>query len=177
MLNINTDTFEIAITRGDSASITFSAIQMDGKTYEPSVGEILKFAVAKKWGGEPLMDIPNTLEEMPSTYVLATPTEEDFTLEPEHYYTEEEGVYTQCTSADVYDPETPYYILDFSSWWTINITRSDWLDSAGNDKFKFADYVYDVQISTDTDDITIIGKDDDNGIEPTFKVLGEVAEE
>lgn len=134
MLNINTDTFEIAITRGDSASITFGAKKKDGTSWNPSEGdEKLTLAVAKKWGGTPMMEITNE-----------------------------------------YDPSDPNALVNF---WTINIQRSHWLDDEGNDKFKFADYVYDVQVSTTDEDITIIGKDDDNGIEPIFRVLGEVAEE
>lgn len=134
MLNINTETFEIAITRGDSASITFGAVKKDGTAWNPSVGdETITFAVAKKWGGTPLMEIEN--------------------------------------------PYNPLAEDALDKFWTINIRREHWLDDNGNDKFKFADYVYDVQVSTADEDITIIGKDDDNNIEPKFKVLGEVAGE
>ena len=60
MLQIDTTTMQIALTRGDSASITFGAVDKDGTTWNPSVGdETLTFAVAKKWGGEPLMKITN----------------------------------------------------------------------------------------------------------------------
>lgn len=60
MLEINTETMMIALTRGDSASIKFGAVEKDGSTWNPSVGdETLTFAVAKKWGGDPLMKIEN----------------------------------------------------------------------------------------------------------------------
>lgn len=174
MLYIDTEEMLIELTRGDSASIVFSAKTKDGKTYEPHVGEILKFAVAKKWGGIPLMEIPNTLGSLPTTYEEASPTQTEYELEPEHYYTESGGTYTQCTSADAYDSNEQYYILDFSEFWTIQIQTSDWLES-GEDKFKFADYVWDLQLTTSTGADTIIGKTDD--ITPTFRVLGEVATE
>lgn len=128
MLNIDTTTMTIAITRGDAASITFGAVDESGDPWNPTEGdETLTFAVAKKWGGEPLMVIPNPYDADPTTF------------------------------------------------WTINIGRDDWLDDDGNDKFKFADYVFDVQVGTSSGDITIIGKTDD--LSPTFRVLGEVAPE
>ena len=128
MLEINTETMTIAITRGDTASIQFGAKDKDGNTWNPSEGdETLTFAVAKKWGGDPLMKIENPYSATPSTY------------------------------------------------WTITINTDDWLNDDGTDKFKFADYVFDVQVGTSTGNITIIGKTDD--ISPTFRVLGEVAPE
>lgn len=176
MLNINTETFEIAITRGDTASIVFSAVEKDGTSWNPEVGdEKLVFAVAKKWGGDRLMEIVNTYSGNPYTEVEVDET--TFNANKTNYWYVDDGEYVQCTNADTYDSSETYYLKDWASFWTINITRSHWLDENGNDKFKFADYVYDVQVATATDDITIIGKDDDNGIEPIFKVLGEVAPE
>lgn len=181
MLTINTETFEIDITRGDSASIEFSAKQKNKKTYIPAVTDVLKFAVSKKWGGTPLMEINNPpLGTTPTNYIEASPTSAQYNIEPEYYYTESGGVYTQCTSAMPFNPSTQYYILDYSEFWTIEITRNKWLDDAGNDKFKFQDYVWDCQVTTTTGDITIIGqwKDEDGEIhDPIFKVLGESAEE
>ena len=128
MLEINTGTMMIALTRGDSASIQFGAVDESGTTWNPTEGdEELTFAVAKKWGAEPLMVITNPYSADPTTF------------------------------------------------WTINITEDKWLDDDGNDKFKFADYVYDVQVNTHSGAITIIGKTDD--ITPTLRVLGEVAPE
>ena len=128
MIDINTTTMTIALTRGDSASIKFGAVNEDGTAWNPSDGdETLTFAVAKKWGGEPLMKIINP------------------------------------------------YDIDMDAFWTITIGTNDWLDDDGNDKFKFGDYVFDVQVGTSTGAITIIGKTDD--LSPTFRVLGEVAPE
>lgn len=128
MLQIDTETMMIALTRGDSASIVFSAVTPDGQEWHPDEGNTLTLAVAKKWGGEVLMKCENTYDGV-----------------------DEEG------------------------FWTINITDDKWFDDSGNEKFKFADYVYDVQVGTSTGADTIIGKTDD--INPTFRVLGEVAEE
>jgi hypothetical protein len=128
MLNIDTNTMTISITRGDSASITFGAVDRSGAAWNPTEGdETITFAVAKKWGGDPLMEITNP------------------------------------------------YNADPTIFWTINIEREDWLNEDGTDKFKFADYVFDVQVGTEFGDITIIGQTED--LEPTFKVLGEVAPE
>ena len=57
MLAINTETMLIELTRGDTASIVFSAKDKDGTTYTPSTGDKLKFAVAKKVGAEPIFEI------------------------------------------------------------------------------------------------------------------------
>ena len=56
MLSIDTNTMTIALTRGDTASIVFSATDENG-TVTPSTGDKLKFAVAKKWGAEPIFEI------------------------------------------------------------------------------------------------------------------------
>lgn len=130
MLNIDTETMLIELTRGDSAAIVFSAVDGDGTTFTPLAGDTIQFAVAKKWGGTPLMLIENEYD----------PNEED--------------------------------ALD--KFWTIQIVTDSWLEN-GEDKFKFTDYVWDCQIGTSTGAQTIIGKTDD--LEPTFRVLGEVAEE
>lgn len=175
MLNIDTTTMLIELTRGDSASIVFSAKQKDGKTYIPTVGNSLVFAVAKKVGATPLFTVDTALEEVPTDYVEVTITEEEFNLQKDMYYTESGGVYTQCTEADTFDENETYYILDYSEFWTIQITRNKWLDDDGNDKFKFSDYVWDLQLTTETGADTIIGKT--STISPTFRVLGEVAEE
>ena len=128
MLEIDTTKMEIAITRGDTASIQFGAKDAEGSTWNPSAGdETLTFAVSKKWGGEPMMKITNPYSSTPSTF------------------------------------------------WTITIGTNDWLDESGNDLFKFSDYVFDVQVGTSSGNITIIGKTKE--LNPTFKVLGEVAPE
>ena len=63
MLEIDTTTFTIKMTRGDTESIVFSAVNGEGTTYEPSAGDKLKFAVAKKVGADPIFEIENTMED------------------------------------------------------------------------------------------------------------------
>ena len=184
MLNINTDTMLIELTRGDSASIVFSAVNDEGETYTPSVGEKIKFAVAKKWGADPLMKIENTgdsenIREV-TLYEEASPTQEEYEADPtEYYYKDLNDEYVQCTADVPWDEDTQYYtqktIIDATDFWTITIETDDWLDDSGNDAFNFSDYVWDCQILTSTGAQTIIGKTDD--LNPTFRVLGEVAEE
>lgn len=131
MLNIDTNTMLIELTRGDSASIVFSAVDDAGTAWNPTLPtDTIQFAVAKKWGGTPLMVIKNTYD----------PTDEDA----------------------------------LENFWTIVIETDHWLEN-GEDIFKFSDYVWDCQIGTSSGAQTIIGKTDD--LEPTFRVLGEVAEE
>lgn len=131
MLKIDTETMMIELTRGDSASIVFSAVNDEEVPWNPEYNtDTIQFAVAKKWGGEPLMQIVNT-----------------------------------------YDPDD---VDGLEKFWTINIGTDDWLEN-GEDVFKFADYVWDCQIGTSEGVQTIIGKTDD--LTPTFRVLGEVAEE
>ena len=62
MLNIDTTTMLIELTRGDTASIVFSAVESDGTTVTPVAGDKLKFAVAKKVGAEPLFEIEHTMD-------------------------------------------------------------------------------------------------------------------
>lgn len=61
MLEIDTNTMMIKMTRGDTESIVFSAVDGEGTTYTPSAGDKLKFAVAKKIGADPLFEIENTM--------------------------------------------------------------------------------------------------------------------
>lgn len=126
MIIVDTNSFDISMTRGDTAQIVFSAIDESGDNYSPNVGDVLTFSVAKKYGAEPLFSVSNT------------------------------------------------YNGDATAWWTITIGEDVWVDDEENDKFKFTDYVYDVQITTSTDIYTIIGKTDE--ISPRFRVWGEVAE-
>lgn len=126
MLNIDTNTMLIELTRGDSASIVFSAVDSEGTAWHPTAGDKIKFAVAKKYGAEPLSEVVNT------------------------------------------------YGSDEDAFWTIAITDSFWLDG-DEDKYKFKDYVWDVQLTTSTGTDTIIGET--GTLHPTFRVLGEVATE
>jgi len=53
----------IALTRGDTAMITFSAVDSDGNQYEPEYGDELKLSVAKKYGASPLFEITNIMND------------------------------------------------------------------------------------------------------------------
>lgn len=52
MLKIDSEKMIIAMTRGDTANIVFSAVDEQGTTYVPVAGDVLRFAVAKKVGAE-----------------------------------------------------------------------------------------------------------------------------
>ena len=62
MFNINTETYLIELTRGDSATIIFGAKDARGHNYIPVVGDELKFAVAKKVGADPIFEVANTMD-------------------------------------------------------------------------------------------------------------------
>lgn len=63
MIAIDEDEMLIALTRGDSASIVFSAVDEEGTVYTPQVGDVLKFAVATKVGTTPLLVVTNTMDQ------------------------------------------------------------------------------------------------------------------
>jgi len=64
MLNIDTTQMLIELTRGDAASIVFSAVDSSGTAWNPSQSgeDKITFAVAKKFGGTPLMVIENVYD-------------------------------------------------------------------------------------------------------------------
>jgi len=177
MLAIDTSTMMIALTRGDSASIVFSAVDKEGNLWNPSaVTDQLKFSVAKKVGAEPLFEIVNTYDGTVD-YDEVDIDENTYNAHPAWYYTESGGVYTKCTAEDAYDSNETYYMLDCGDFWIITIDEDAWNEAAEKlgTEMKFTDYVYDVQISTSTGADTIIGKTDT--ITPIFRVWGEVATE
>lgn len=63
MIAIDEDEMLIALTRGDSASIVFSAVDEEGTVYTPQVGDVLKFAVATNVGITPLLVVTNTMDQ------------------------------------------------------------------------------------------------------------------
>lgn len=63
MINIDENKYLIELTRGDTANIVFSAVHEDGTEYEPQEGDKLKFSVSKKYGGEILFSVENTMED------------------------------------------------------------------------------------------------------------------
>jgi hypothetical protein len=63
MLNIDTTTMLIELTRGDTANIVFSAVDKDGETWTPDAAGIeLKFAVGKKVGATPISEVTNVYD-------------------------------------------------------------------------------------------------------------------
>ena len=63
MFNIDTEKFLIEITRGDTASILFGAKDAEGNDYEPTEGDELKLAVAKKVGADPIFEVTNVMDD------------------------------------------------------------------------------------------------------------------
>ena len=76
MLNIDTTTMLIELTRGDSANIVFSAVDGDGTTVTPTAGDKLKFAVAKKVGATPIFEIENTMDSDSTAFWTISITDE-----------------------------------------------------------------------------------------------------
>ena len=62
MLKIDNKNMIIALTRGDTANIIFSAVDEDGTAYTPVANDKLTFSVAKKVGADPVFEpITNTM--------------------------------------------------------------------------------------------------------------------
>lgn len=62
MLKIDSEKMMICLTRGDTANIVFSAIDDTGTTYVPVEHDVLRFAVAKKVGADPLFERTNIMD-------------------------------------------------------------------------------------------------------------------
>lgn len=88
MLYIDTTKMLIEITRGDTVSIVFSAVDSGGTTWTPTEGDILTFAVAKKVGGEPFISISNTYDGSDTT---AFWTVEIGAADSDDWYQKEDG--------------------------------------------------------------------------------------
>ena len=131
MLAIDTETMRIALTRGDTASIEFSAKKPNGSNFSPIVGDILRFVVTKKRGGSTVFEVANTYDStLPDaltqfwTITIGAPNSNDW------YQKDSDGNVVLDSNGE------PAYI-------------------------KFGDYKYDVEIITETGKDTIIGKTDD----------------
>ena len=61
MLKIDAEKMMICLTRGDTANIVFSAVDDQGNTYTPVLNDVLRFAVAKKVGADPLFQKQNVM--------------------------------------------------------------------------------------------------------------------
>lgn len=161
MININTETYLIELTRGDNAVIQFTAEDDDGNTYLPEAGDVLVFAVAKMRNKDPLFQIENVFGK----YAEASPTQAEFEADPTMYFTYSDGVYTRCEAGDSYDPTAQYYT---SLFWDIEIVPEN------TKSLKSNTYVWDLQIQINGEIHTIIGETDT--LDPRFKVWGEVAQ-
>ena len=67
MLKIDSDNMIIALTRGDTATIVFSAVKDDGTVYTATTDDVLKFAVGKKYG-EYIFEVVNEYNDDPSDF-------------------------------------------------------------------------------------------------------------
>ena len=187
MLSINTETMLIGMTRGDTASIVFSAKGKQGHWFPDSEGQKLRFVVTKKRGGATTFEVVNTFDGT-IVYDAVTIDADTFNADKTLYFTEAGGTYTQCTEADEFDSGETYYVRDCGDFWTIIIgdpSHDDWYQKTWNDDgtyelvmdgenpvyIKFGDYRYDVEVITSTGKDTIIGLTDD--IDPIFRVWGE----
>lgn len=161
MININTDTYLIELTRGDNAVIEFTAEDDDGNTYLPETGDVLVFAVAKMRNKDPLFQIENEFGE----FAEASPTQTEFEADPTMYFTHSSGTYTRCSESSTYSSSTQYYT---SKFWDIEIVPENTKEMKSNT------YVWDLQIEINGEIHTIIGETDT--LDPRFKIWGEVAQ-
>ena len=161
MININTESYLIELTRGDNAVITFSAKDDDDNTYLPETGDALVFAVAKTRNKDPLFQIKNNF----GVFAAASPTQAEFEADPTMYFTYSSGTYTRCAASATYSALTEYYT---SLFWDIAILPEHTKELKANT------YVWDLQLESNGEIHTIIGQTDE--LDPKFKVWGEVAQ-
>lgn len=161
MINIDTETYLIELTRGDDAIIEFTAVDEDGNTYLPEDGDVLTFGVGKARNKDPLFQVTNEF----GSFSLEEPTEAEFNADKTKYFTLSDGVYTRCTASSTYSSSTNYYVSEF---WDIAIVPEN------TKELKAQTYVWDLQITVNGETHTIIGETDT--LDPKFKVWGEVAQ-
>lgn len=63
MFKVDPDTFFIAITRGDSGSLTFGAVDDDENPYIPSDGDSLTFSVSQSASKPALFSVTNIMND------------------------------------------------------------------------------------------------------------------
>lgn len=63
MFKIDSENMTIYLTRGDSASIIFSAKTDEGEYFHPTKNDRLYFSASKKYGEEPLIEIMNVMDD------------------------------------------------------------------------------------------------------------------
>lgn len=99
MFKVDPENKIIYITRGDTASIIFSAKDSEGNEFHPTANDRLIFSAAKKVGDEPLIEIIKNMNG----------NEEDFwtvTLLPEHTENLSFGKYAFDVQLELRDPQT-----------------------------------------------------------------------
>lgn len=103
MLKIDAEKMMICLTRGDTANIVFSAIDDTGTSYTPQEHDVLRFAVAKKVGADPVFE--------PITKIMDNDASEFWTvqIQPAHTNNLKFGDYVfdvQLTRYNNGEPET-----------------------------------------------------------------------
>ena len=63
MFKVDSENMTIYLTRGDSASIVFSAKDENGQIFHPTANDRLSFSVAKKFGDAPLIEIVTIMQQ------------------------------------------------------------------------------------------------------------------
>ena len=117
MLTIDTNDMSISITRGDYAAIVFSAVDDEGNDWDPETANVdtLTFAVAKKFGDEPLISVSNVYDGQ----------------DEEAFWTIEIGAtgsndwYKKDSSGNVIYKDGEPVLIDFGNYvWDLQLTTS-----------------------------------------------------
>ena len=121
MFKIDSENMIIYLTRGDSASIIFSARTQQGEEFHPTKYDKLYFSAAKKLGEEPLIEIVNEMDEDESAFWTVDIDTEDtkhlnfgkynFDVQIEIRDSEEGSPVSVKTIIGKTDEVTPYLIL------------------------------------------------------------------
>lgn len=161
MIDIDTSTFLIKMTRGDNETIEFGCLDSNEDEYLPGDGDVLTFAVGKRRNKDPIFQKKNVFGEFTAVELTA----EEFAEDKTKYFTESGGVYTRCASDATYVPGEDYYT---SLFWDIEIEPEDTAEMKSNT------YVWDLQLETNGEITTIIGETDT--LDPKFVIWGEVSQ-
>lgn len=99
MFKIDSENMIIYLTRGDSASIVFSAKTDEGEEFHPTRNDRLYFSAAKKFGEEPLVEVMNVMEDDEAAFWTIN-------IETEHTKHLKFGKYTFDVEIEMRDAET-----------------------------------------------------------------------
>lgn len=106
MLKIDSEKMIIAMTRGDTANIVFSAVDEQGTVYTPVLNDKITFSVAKKVGADPLFSpIINTMTDNVTEFWTIT-------IEPAHTNPLKFGDYVFDVQLTRHDEDTGEEIID-----------------------------------------------------------------